>query len=482
MIRPIVAGLLALSAAPVFAETGDVTDFTLENGMEVVVIEDHRAPVVTHMVWYRTGAADEAEGESGLAHFFEHLMFKGTEAVPEGEFSTLISENGGEHNAFTSSDYTAYYQRIAADRLPLVMELEADRMENLDISEEAVRTERDVVLEERNQRVDSDPAARFNEQRTAITWLNHPYRKPIIGWRHELAALERDQALAFYGKYYAPNNAILVVAGDVTPDEVRVLAEEHYGPLEASDAITERVRPAEPPQIAARRVEFTDARVGQPYVVRSYIAPERDAGDQEDAAALVILADLLGSGGVTSVLGQALQVEQGIALSAGAYYDGVSLDDAQFGVYVVPAATVSLEDAEAAMDAALADFLENGIDSAQFARVKTQIAAAEIYARDSQFGLARRYGAALTSGLTIEDVQAWPEVLAAVTEEDVMAAAEALFDPARSVTGWLMRPEAPAPDAETPDVPSPGGAAPAGDAEAVAPATPEGEQMPEEKQ
>ncbi len=254
---------LGLGIAPALAE--EVTHFTLDNGMEAVVIEDHRAPVVVQMVWYRAGAADEMRGKSGIAHYLEHLMFKGTDEMAPGEFSKTVTANGGSDNAFTSYDYTAYYQRIASDRLELVMKMEADRMRDLVISPDDWKTEREVILEERNQRIDSDPAALFSEQRSAAQYLNHPYGTPVIGWRHEMETLTREDALKWYHDNYAPNNAVLVVAGDVTPAEVERLAKEYYGPLAPSDAIPpKRQRVTEPPQLAERRLSMADPRVSRP--------------------------------------------------------------------------------------------------------------------------------------------------------------------------------------------------------------------------
>jgi zinc protease len=414
-----------------------VTHFFLDNGMEAVVIEDRRAPVVTHMVWYRVGAADEPPGKSGIAHFLEHLMFKGTDEIPEGAFSKIVAANGGQDNAFTSQDQTAYFQRIASDRLEIVMRMEADRMSDLVLSDAVVLPERDVILEERNTRVENSPAALFSEQRTAAQFLNHPYGIPVIGWRHEMEGLTREDALDFYRRFYAPNNAILIVAGDVDPAEVKRLAEIHYGPIAANADLPPRVRPQEPPQTSARRLVFADPKVRQPYVVRSYLAPERNPGDQRTAAALVLLAQVLGGSDLTSVMGQALQVESRTALGAGAFYDATSLDPSTFGVYVVPVPGVSLADAEAAMDRVIAGFIEKGPDPAHLERVRTQVRASEIYGRDSQMGLARKYGAALTSGLTIADVEEWPRLLQEVTAEEIVAAAKLVFDMDRSVTGWL---------------------------------------------
>ena len=424
------------------AQADTVTSFRLENGLDVVVIEDHRAPVVTHMVWYRAGSADEAPGVSGIAHFLEHLMFKGTDDLGPGEFSTIVEAQGGNDNAFTSWDYTGYFQRVAADRLDLMMTMEADRMRDLVLAEADVLTERDVILEERNERTDSDPGALFGEQMRAAQFLNLRYGIPIIGWRHEMETLSRDDALAWYSRYYAPNNAVLVVAGDVTPDAVRALAETHYGPLAPTVDLPPRTRPSEPPQLAERRMTFADARVSEPYLMRSYLAPERNPGNQKKAAALSILAELLGGSGTTSVLARALQFDTKTAVYASAFYDGTSLDAATFGFALVPLPGVSLADAEVAMDGVIAKFMADGVDPAAFARIKTQIRAANIYARDDVDGLARTYGEALAIGLSVGDVQTWPDVLAAVTVDDVMAAANEVFDKRRAVTGFLVKEEA----------------------------------------
>ncbi len=430
--------ILSVIAAPLSAQD-NVKSFTLANGMEGVVIEDHRSPVVVNMVWYRAGAADEPRGKSGIAHMLEHLLFKGTENLAPGEFSKTVAANGGSDNAFTAKDYTAYFQRVAADRLELMMKMEADRMRNLRISEEDVLTERDVVLEERNQRTDSDPSALFGEQRTAAQYLNHPYGIPIIGWRHEAEKLSRADALAFYETYYSPNNAILVVAGDVTTADVQALAEKHFGPLEPSLDLPVRARVSERPHLAERRLKFSDERVAQPYIIRSYLAPERNAGEQSEAAALTILAELLGGSSQTSFLGKRLQFDEQIAVYSSAFYSGQSLDATTFGLVVVPAANVSLQDAEDALDRVVAEFLEQPINQEQMGRIKQQIKASEIYGRDSLRGLANSYGSALTQGLTLKDVAAWTEVLAAVTEEDIKAAAAKVFDRRQAVTGWLMR-------------------------------------------
>jgi zinc protease len=439
MKRFLAVALTVIWALPLSA--AEVTSFRLDNGMEVLVLEDHRAPVAVNMVWYRIGAADEPPGKSGIAHFLEHLMFKSTETLESGEFSKVVAANGGTDNAFTSFDYTAYFQRVAADRLELMMEMEADRMVNLRLTPEEVDTERQVILEERNQRTENDPGAIFGEQRNAAQYMNHPYGIPIIGWRHEMEGLTLEDAKAFYHRYYAPNNAILIVAGDVEPEEVRAMAEKHFGPIPANPDLPERVRPSEPPQLAERRLSYADPRVAQPYVIRTYLAPERDAGDQQEAAALLLLAEVLGGSGQTSVLARKLQFDTQVAVYASAFYGDVSLDETTFGLIIVPAEGVSLADAEAALDTAVAEFLDEGIDDAQLERIRTQIRASLIYQEDDIDALARTYGMALTSGLTVEDVEAWPEILKSVTEEEILAAAARVLDRRNAVTGWLMSPE-----------------------------------------
>ncbi|MFD2739733.1 M16 family metallopeptidase [Sulfitobacter aestuarii] len=443
---PVIAALLALAlpgpGRSAEAEANEaVSHFTLDNGMEVVVIEDHRAPVVQQMLWYRAGSADEPKGSSGVAHFLEHLLFKATDKLEAGEFSAVVAANGGRDNAFTSYDYTAYFQRVAADRLELMMKMEADRMKNIRLTPENIETERDVIIEERNQRTENSPGALFNEQLNAAQYLNHRYGTPVIGWMHEMQELDLEDALNFYQLYYSPNNAVLVVSGDVEPEAVRALAETHYGAIPANPDLPERLRTEEPPQRAERRLTYHDERVAQPYVSRSYLAPERDPGAQEAAAALTILAEILG-GGTTSYLAEKLQFDSQVATYTGAFYRGTSLDDTTFNFVVVPAEGVSLEQAETAMDAALASFMEEGVDAEQLDRIKLQIRAQQIYARDDADAVANRYGSALTSGLTVADVQAWPGILDAITAGDIMAMAEKVFDRRASVTGWLMKEEA----------------------------------------
>jgi zinc protease len=429
--------LLAVVARPLAAAQPMAETFTLENGMQVVVIPDHRAPVVTHMVWYRAGSADEPQGKAGIAHFLEHLMFKGTNKYPPGAFNRIIRQNGGEDNAFTSKDYTAFFQRIAKDRLGLVMDLEADRMQNLVLKDENVLSELQVVEEERRERTDNDPASLLGEQIDAMLYLAHPYHKPVIGWMAEIKRLTRPDAIAFYKAHYTPANAILIVAGDVTRDEVKRLAEEHYGKLANTFEVTARVRTEEPEPIAPRRVTLTDARAASPIIQRSYLTVSYATAQKGEAEALDVLAELLG-GGATSRLYRKLVVEKRLASSVGAWYSSDGLDSGNFGIYGSPNPGGKVEPVEAEIDAVLDDIKANGITADELARTKATLIADTVYARDNQGNLARAFGSALTTGVTVADVLEWPDRIKAVKLEDVKAAAAKTLDIRRSVTGILL--------------------------------------------
>ncbi len=428
---------LGAGAPPAAAAVFNPQSFTLANGMQVVVVTNRRAPVVAHMVWYRVGAADDPAGRSGIAHFLEHLMFKGTDTVPPGEFSRIVARNGGTDNAFTSQDYTAYFQKVARDRLELVMRIEADRMRNLKLTDAEVLPERDVVLEERRSRTGNDPGSQLHEAARAALFLNHPYRLPIIGWKHEIEKLTTDDALAFYRRYYAPNNAILIVAGDVTLAELRPLAEKYYGVLKPGPAIV-RKRILEPPHLAPRRVELTSERVGQPSWSRTYLAPSYGGATGNEAYALQVLAHLLG-GGTTSRLYRALVVEQGVAASAGAWYSPDQLDYGTFGLSVSPRPGKDLAAASGALLAAIARLLKDGVTDKEVADAKKRMSASAIYARDSLSAAPNIIGRALTTGRRIEDVETWPERIRAVTRAEVDAAARKVLVEAASVTA-ILRP------------------------------------------
>jgi len=426
-------------SAETLSNTVPPTTFTLDNGLQVVVISDHRAPVVTQMIWYKVGSADETPGKSGLAHFLEHLMFKGTEKHPIGQFSETVHRIGGSENASTSLDYTNYYQRVPREQLPIVMEFEADRMTSLVLRDENVLPERDVVLEERNMRVANSPAARLNEQIERALYLNHPYGRPVIGWPQEIVKLTREDALAFYRRFYAPNNAILVIAGDVEVADVRPLVERNFGPIPAQPAIpAQRIRPQEPEPTATRTVTLSDPRVEQPSVHRHYVVPSAMTAAAGESAALHVLSQLMG-GGSNSYLYRALVVDKPLAVSASASYRSILVDSSEFWISASPKQGVSFADVEQVIDDVIAGIVKNPIRAEDLERVKTQLIARAIYAQDDQAVLASVYGSALTIGLSIEHVRSWPDRIRAVSAEQVRAAAQKWLEKKRSVTGYLIK-------------------------------------------
>lgn len=433
--------LTLLAAAPAAVRAApDVSHFKLDNGLEVVVIPDRRTPVVTHMLWYRVGAADEPPGQSGIAHFLEHLLFKGTAKNPAGKFSHTVAAIGGQENAFTSSDYTGYYQRTSREHLKTLMEFEADRMTGLVLTDAVVEPELKVVLEEWNQRVGNNPGAMLGEQIDAALYLNHPYGRPVIGWRHEIQKLNREGALEFYRRYYTPNNAILVVAGDVTADEVKLLAQQTYGQVKPTREIGPRVRPQEPEQRGPRQVTLADPRVQQPSLRRTYLVPSSSNAQPGEAEALEVLSHILGSG-TTSRLYNALVVERAVAVSAGGWYSGAALDQTGLSVYGSPKPGVTLAQLEEAIDGVVGGVIANGVTAEELDRSKRRLIADAIFAQDNQSTMARWYGVALTTGSTVEQVKSWPDRIRAVTAEQVHAAAKAWLDKRRSVTGYLIKGE-----------------------------------------
>lgn len=427
--RPAVSD--TLSVGPVIGRT------RLANGLDVVVIPDRRAPVVTHMIWYRTGSADDPMGKSGIAHFLEHLMFKGTAAFPDGAFSKRIADAGGQENAFTSYDYTAYFQRVAKAQLPAMMEMEADRMTGLILTDAVVAPERDVVLEERRMRVEGDPGQQLGEALMGSLYMHHPYGRPIIGFMHEIEGLGREDALAYYRRSYAPANATLLVAGDVEPQEVFALAERSYGRIAPGEALPQRQRVKEPPPVAARRVSVADAKVEQPLLQRYYLAPSINTGAPGSSEALEVLARVLG-GGTTSRLYRALVMNDGPAASVGAHYSALALDDSRFGLYAAPRGDIPLDAVEEALDRELGRVIEEGVAPAELKRAQTRLVASLVYAQDSQYALAMQYGAALTVGVDAQTIAARPARLEAVTAEAVQQAATQVLQLRRSVTGLLV--------------------------------------------
>jgi zinc protease len=438
ILAAIVAANLVPCTASAESTGAKVADFTLANGLELVVIPDHRAPVVTHMIWYKVGAADETPGKSGLAHFLEHLMFKGTSKNPTGHFSRVVATLGGQENAFTSNDYTAFYQRVPSDQLKTVMDFEADRMTGLQLTDKVVLPERNVILEERNQRMENNPQARLGEQIDAALYLNSPYGKPVIGWRHEMEELSRDDAIAFYHRFYAPNGAVVVIAGDVEPEQARKFAEETYGTIKRSSIIVPRQRPQEPPPVAVRSLTLGDPRVEQPMMQRAYLAPSFATAKPGQSEALEVLAHILGTGS-NSRLYRALVVDKHVAVMAGASYDSSALDPSKFSVYGVPGPGVTLPQFEAETDAVIGQIIDKGVTDDELERAKSRLVADAIFTQDNQASMARWYGTALMTGATVEDVRRWPDRIRAVTAAQVQDAARQWLDKRRSVTGFLIK-------------------------------------------
>ena len=394
----------------------------LDNGLGVLVIPDRRAPVVTHMIWYHAGAADEPPGKSGIAHYLEHLLFKGTPDVPAGVFSAAVASVGGTENAFTGQDYTAYFQRVSPDLLPTVMAYEADRMVNLELTEAMIATEREVIQEERASRVGQSPGAELGEALSATLYLNHPYGTPIIGWPEEIDGLTASDALAFYRRFYRPDNATLVVAGDVDPAEVLRLAERTYGAIEVSGPPPARERVHEPGSRVTRTVELADPRVSREATSLTWLAPSYGTAAEGEAEALEVLAEIL-SGSTTSRLYRSLVVERPVAASAGAHYDGSPRDVGRFTLSITPANGVSLEEAEAAIRAEVARVAQESVTQDEIDRARDRVLVSTVFARDSQATMARIFGASFALGSTMEDIRAWPERLAAVTPDAVRDAA-----------------------------------------------------------
>ncbi|TPN60390.1 insulinase family protein [Mesorhizobium sp. B1-1-4] len=414
-----------------------VTDFLLDNGMEVVVIPDHRSPIVTHMVWYKVGSADEPPGKSGIAHFFEHLMFKATANHAAGEFDRAVSDIGGSNNAFTSYDYTAFHETVAPSALELMMSFEADRMRNLILTDDVIKTERDVILEERRSRIDNSPEAVLEEELDATLWQNQPYRIPVIGWMQEMEQLNRTDAVAFYNKYYQPNNAVLIVAGDVEPDTVKALAEKTYGKIARGPDLPPRVRPVEPEQNTRRTVTLSDARVSVPNFSTQWVVPSYHTAKPGEAEALDLLAEILG-GGNRSRLYQALVVRQGIASNAGAYFQGTMLDDTNFTVYGTPRGDARLVDVEAAVDAEVVRIAREGVTAKELDKAKDRYVRSMVFARDKQDSMANIYGAELATGGNVQDIEQWPERIRNITPGEIKAVAARYLVLARWTTGYLL--------------------------------------------
>ncbi len=439
-MRLILALALLLLPSHAQAQTFGAEEFTLQNGMQVVVIPNHRAPVVTHMVWYKVGAAEEAPGKSGMAHYLEHLLFKGTEKIAPGEFSRAVKTMGGNDNAFTSQDYTAFFQSISVDHLETVMEMEADRMLNTNPPEDHFKSEKDVVLEERRQRTDNDPRAIFQEQLNSTLYTNHPYSIPVIGWMDEIKLYEWKDVKAFYDQWYAPNNAILVVSGDITAKELKPVAEKTYGTLPRKN-VPERLRPQIPPANGDTLLTLRDPSVHQPAIVKTFLAPS-ESRNRADSLPLQVLSEIM-DGGPTTRLYKNLVVDQKKATNVQFYYNATALDYGSISLSAMPATGVTLEELDRLIADEIAKILKDGVSETETKDAIQRLQDEAIYARDSLAGPAMIFGAALTTGSTVADIENWPADIAKVTPEQIKDAAMRYLDETKPwirppVTGYML--------------------------------------------
>jgi len=420
--------LWLISAA---AQAG-IVQTTLPNGLRVIVKEDHRAPVMVSQVWYRAGSIDEFNGTTGVAHVLEHMMFKGTKEVPPGEFSKRIAAAGGRENAFTSRDHTAYFQQMHKDKLELSMQLEADRMANLVIDDATFAKEIQVVMEERRMRTDDNPQSVLYERLMAAAYQAHPYQRPIIGWMNDLEQMTGQDARDWYTRWYAPNNATLVVAGDVNADAVLALAKQYFGAL-ASHTLPVRKPQDEPTQVGIKRLNVK-APAKLPYLIMAYHAPVlRDWEKDWVPYALQILGGVL-SGNDSARLQKSLVKEQQIAVNADAGYDAVSRGPGMFMLDATPAQGKSIAALEKALRFEVERIKKSGVSEAELNRVKSQIIAADIFQRDSLFYQAMQLGEYITAGLPPEALEGRVAKLRAVTPAQVQEVARKyLIDDALTV-------------------------------------------------
>ena len=414
-----------------------VETFMLKNGMQLVLIPNNKMPVISHMVWYKIGAADEQPGKSGIAHFLEHLMFKSTNKYKTGEFSKKIAKIGGNDNAFTDTDYTAYFQNIPKESIELVMELEADRMQNLRFDKDEVTKERDVILEERRMRIDNNPHAELAEQMKATLYQNHPYHRPIIGWYHEMATLNEKDAQDWHMNYYNPANAILVVSGDITMAALKPLAEKYYGKIPAGKKAVRNNFTQEPEQIAPRTLTLKDSKIKKAEMMRYYLAPSRLYGKNEYSYALCLLSYIFGAS-ETSQLYQDMVVKNKKAVDVGSYYDDLKIGPSIFAINVIPSDGITFSGAEEALDNSINRIVKEGVNEQDLRRAKKAIIANSIYAKEDLKNLAKDYGAALALGLGVDYVENWERDINAVTAKQVQDAAQYIFNKKQSVTGYLL--------------------------------------------
>ena len=410
--------------------------FMLDNGMQVVVIPNHRIPVVTHMVWYYTGGADEPRGKTGVAHLMEHMMFKGSSNVPTGEFSTRVKTLGGQDNAFTSLDFTAYFQSVPARHLETVMRMEADRMQSLLMPEDHVISERDVVIQERKQVTENNPRAHFAEHLNTAAFINHPYGRPVIGWMQEIKNINRDDLMDFHDKHYAPNNAILVVSGDITAEQLKALATEIYGAIPPKE-IAQRDWTDIPVVVGDVEMHHSDPRIRQNSVMKIARAPSFRQ-DKTAALSLQLLETIL-SDGSNSRLYKSLVVDQKIASNVSMSYNGSTWEDGKIWLSATPNDGFTNKQATDALMYELNKISQNGVTDTELSEAKTRLTESAIFARDSLSGPAMIVGRALITGSSLDDVEYWAYDLNNITAQDLQNTAERYLNENNNpfVTGHL---------------------------------------------
>ena len=407
----------------------------LDNGLEIVVLKNNRVPAVAHSIWYKVGSADEPNGKSGIAHFLEHLLFKGTDKLQPGEFSQIVAINGGKENAFTSKNYTGYFQLIHKSKLELIMSLEADRMKNIKITEDEFENEKMVVLEERYSRVDNNPSALLSEQINAALYMNHPYRKPIIGWEHEIKSLSLDDVTKFYKKYYAPNNAIIVICGDISLDEVVNIAKKYFGSIKPSK-IEKRLWTDEPTQHALRKVALNSKNTAIPVFKRHYLAPTYTKSKKESLT-LEVFSEIFGNP-ATGMLFEEFVKNKKLATSASAYYYPDGFGHTSFVISIIPKKNISLENIENYLDIYLSKISKQSFDKKELQKIKKRLVNDAIFAQDSLYMGMRIFGSSLTTGYSLKEITNWPKDILKVSINDLESTVPKIFNNKSSVTGYLL--------------------------------------------
>jgi len=437
-------GLLAITAL-LFCNVASAQVFypqssVLNNGMQIVVLPNHRAPVVTHMIWYKAGAMDDPWGKSGIAHFLEHLMFKGTPKHPKGDYSRIISRMGGTENAFTSYDYTAYYATVGREHLAEIMELESDRMANWQVTDKEIAVERDVILKERQQRTENDPVSAFFEDVNAVLYPNHPYQRPVIGWRHEMQTLNKTDAQNYVQTHYAPNNAILVISGDIELPEAEKLAKKYYGPISKREIAPRSF--AKPVAIDSHRViEKSSPLVKETIWSQHRLVSSARPHKIADSDAMLILEKILGDNR-TGRLYRRLVVKDKIATTAGISYDPTGYGPQRFAIVVTPMPGIDPSKIEKTVQEEIQKIMANGVMNEEVKNATTAMETEAIYARDSVMGPAMAVGSALTSGLDLKTVEAWPQRMKNITKKSVDNAAAKLFTDKNKWVTAILKPEA----------------------------------------